>query len=80
MQKQEKKNIKNEKRCRNDVPKSTQTSKDKSDGKYTEPNSYIFALLWKGVGMDEALYIYHHFYPSLFVYFLSRHSYISFHF
>jgi len=30
--------------------------------------------------MDEALYIYHHFYPSLFVYFLARHSYISFRF
>jgi len=28
---------KNEKRCRNGVPKSTQTRKDKSDGKYTKP-------------------------------------------
>jgi len=44
-QKQERKIIKNEKKCRNDVPKSTQTRKDKSDGKYTKPNSYILALL-----------------------------------
>ena len=62
VQKQERKIIKNEKRCRNGVPKSTQTRKDKSDGKYTKPRPYIFALLWKDVGMDEALYIYHHFY------------------
>ena len=33
------------KRCTNGVPQSTQTSEDKSDGKYTKPNSYIFALL-----------------------------------
>ena len=30
---------KNENRCRNGMPKSTQTSKDKSDDKYTKPNS-----------------------------------------
>ena len=60
------------------LPKSTQTRKDK--GKYAKPNSYIFALLWKDVGMDEDLYIYHHFYPSLFVYFWACHSYISFDF
>ena len=42
---QERKIIKNEKRCRNGVPKSTQTRKNKSDGKYTEPRPYIFALL-----------------------------------
>ena len=47
VQKQERKIIKNEKRCRNGVLKSTQTRKDKSDGKYTKPNSYIFALLGK---------------------------------
>ena len=41
----ERKIIKNERRCRNDVPKSTQTRKDKSDGKYTKPNSYIFTPL-----------------------------------
>ena len=29
--------------------------------------------------MDEALYIYHHFYPSLFAYFLACNSYISCH-
>ena len=47
---QERKSIKNEKRCRNGVPKSTQTRKDKSDGisyngKYTKPASiptYLF--------------------------------------
>ena len=33
MQKQERKIIKNEKTCRNGVPKSTQTRKDKSDDK-----------------------------------------------
>ena len=32
----ERKIIKNEKRCRNGVPKSTRTRKDKSDGKYTK--------------------------------------------
>ena len=62
------------------MPKSTQTRKDKSDGKYTKPHPYIFTPLGKDVGMDEALYTYHHFYLSLFVYFLARHSYISFHF
>ena len=35
---QERKIIKNEKRCRNGVPKSTQTRKNKSDGKYTKPH------------------------------------------
>ena len=40
------------------MPKSTQTRKDESDGKYTKPRPNIFALLWKDVGMDEALYIY----------------------
>ena len=35
---QERKIIKNERRCRNGVPKSTQTRKDKSDGKYTKPH------------------------------------------
>ena len=44
--------------------KSTQTRKDKSDGKYSKPLPYMFALLWKDVWMDEALYIYHHFHPS----------------
>ena len=78
VQKQERKTIIKENRCRNGMPKSAQTKKDKSDGKYTKPHSYIFALLWKDVGMDEALYIYHHFYPSLFVYFLARHSYFIF--
>ena len=33
---QERKIIKNERRCRNGVLKSTQTRKDKSDGKYTK--------------------------------------------
>ena len=32
----------------------------KSEGKYTKPRPYIFTLLWKDVGMDEALYIYKH--------------------
>ena len=77
---QERKIIKNEMRCRNGVLKSTQTRKNKSEDKYTKPHPYIFDLLWKDVGMDEALYIYHHFYPSLFVYFLARHSYSFFHF
>ena len=40
-----KENIKNEKKCRNGMPKSTQTRKDKSDGKYTKPRPYIFTLL-----------------------------------
>ena len=51
VQKQERKIIKNEKRCRNGVPKSTQTRKDKSDGKYTKPLPYIFTLVkrcWDG--------------------------------
>ena len=64
------------------VPRSTQTTwtrKEKSDGKYTKASPYMFTLLWKDVGMDEALYIHYHFYPSLFVYFLARHSYIAFH-
>ena len=41
---QERKIIKNEKRCRNGVPKSTQTRKDKSDGKYTKlhPSLHFF--------------------------------------
>ena len=56
------------------MPKSSQTREGKSDGKYTKPNSYIFALLWKDVRMDEALCIYHHSYPSLFVYFLACYS------
>ena len=66
VQKQERKIIKNERRCRNGVPKSTQTRKDKSDGKYTKPCPYIFSQRSKDAGMDEALYTYHHFYPSLF--------------
>ena len=78
VQKQERKIIKNEMRCRNDVPKSTRTRKDRSDGKYTKPNSYICCFVKRC--RDEALYIYHHFYPFLFVHFLTRHSYISFHF
>ena len=42
---QERKIIKNEKGCRNAVPKSTQTRKDKSDGKYTKPHpsQHLFA-------------------------------------
>ena len=43
-QKQERKIIKNEKRCRNGVPKSTQTRRDKSDSKYTKPLPYIFTV------------------------------------
>ena len=43
-------------------------NKDKSYGKYTKPLPYIFTLLLKDVGMDEALYIYD-FYQNLFVYF-----------
>ena len=41
---QERKIIKNERRCRNGVPKSTQTRKDKSDGKYTKlhPSLHLF--------------------------------------
>ena len=34
----------------------------KSEGKYTKPHPYIFTLLCKDVGMDEALYIDLHFY------------------
>ena len=34
----ERKIIKNEKRCRYGMPKSTQIRKDKSDGKYTKPH------------------------------------------
>ena len=45
VQKQERKIIKDEKQCRNGVPKSTQTRKYKSYGKNTKPLSYIFALL-----------------------------------
>ena len=45
LQKQERKVIKNEKRCRNGVPKSTQTRKDKHDGKYTKPLPCIFILV-----------------------------------
>ena len=47
VQKQERKIIKNEKRCRNGVPKSTQTRNDKSDGNLP----YIFTLVkrcWDG--------------------------------
>ena len=33
--------IKNEKRYRNGVPKSTRKRKDKSDGKYTKPHSSL---------------------------------------
>ena len=58
------KTIKNEKRCRNGVPKNTQTRKDKSDGKNTKPTSFHKRI-------KRALYLYHHFYPSLFVYFLA---------
>ena len=42
---------KSEKRCRNGVPKSTQTRKDKSDVKYTKPLPYTFTLAkrcWDG--------------------------------
>ena len=50
--KQERKIIKNERRCRNDVPKSTQTKKDKIDGKYTSLiRPYIFSQRSKDVGM-----------------------------
>ena len=45
VQKQERKIIKNEKRCRNGVPKSIQTRKDKSDSKYTKPFPYIFTVV-----------------------------------
>ena len=41
---------------------------------------YIFAQKSKLRCRNWALYIYHHFYPSLFVCFLACHSYISFHF
>ena len=60
------------------MSKSTQTRKDKSDGKCTKP-TYILPLLWKDVGMDEALYILYLVSlldPPLFVYFLARHSYM----
>ena len=53
VQKQERKIIKNEKRCKNGVPKRTQTRKDKSDGKYTKPNSYILTFV-KDVGITLA--------------------------
>lgn len=37
------------KRCRNDVPKSTQTMKDKSDGKNTKPHPslHLFTKKWR---------------------------------
>ena len=79
VQKQGRKIIKIEKRCRNGVPKSTWTRKDKVIVNIQSPFPTSL-LFWKDVGMDEALYIYYHFYPSLSMYFLARHSYISFHF
>ena len=60
------------------MPKSTQTKKDNSDDEYTKPCPYIFTIFCKGVGMDEALHIYCHFYPFLFVYFLTCHFYFVF--
>ena len=46
---------KNEKRCRNGVPKSTQTRKDKSDGKYTKPHHpIIFSQKTKDVGTKHS--------------------------
>ena len=45
----------------------------------SKTHSYIFTVLWKDVGMDEALYICLHFisFLILFVYFLECHTYIS---
>ena len=51
---QERKIIKNEKRCRNGVPKSTQTRKDKSDGKYTKPHSSLHLFTKEQRCWDEA--------------------------
>ena len=59
-------------RCRDGMPKSKG-----SEGKYTEPHSYINTLLWKNVRMDDALYVYLQFLPSLVVYFLACHLCIS---
>ena len=50
---------------------------DKSDGKYTKPHPSLHLFKKEQRCRDEALYIYHHFYPSLFVYVLAHHSYIS---
>ena len=43
---------------------------------------YIYSVVKEGVGMDGALHISLHFYVflPLFVHFLARHPYISFHF
>ena len=62
------------------MPKSAQTRKDKSDGKYTKPHPSLHLFTKEQRCRNWALYIYYHFYPSLFVHFLARHSYISFHF
>ena len=66
---QERKIIKNEKRCRNGVPKSMRTRKVKSDGKYTKPHPSLHLFTKEQRCRNEALYIHQHFYPSLFVYF-----------
>ena len=42
------------------MPKSTQTRKDKSDGKYTKPHPSLHLFTKDQRCRDEALYIYHH--------------------
>ena len=64
----ERKIIKNEKRCRNGVPKSAQTRKDKSDGKYTKPHPSLHLFTKEQRCRNWALYIYHHFYPCLCIF------------
>ena len=55
-----KKIIKNERRCRNGVPKCMQTRKDKSDGKYTKPHPSLHLYSYVKRCRDGALYTYHH--------------------
>ena len=57
------------KRCRNGMPKSTRTRKDRSDGKYTKPHPSLHLFTKQQRCRNWALYIYHHFNPFLFVYF-----------
>ena len=60
---------KNEKRCRDGAPKSTQTREDLN---IQSPIPYIFTVLRKDIQMDEALSTYL-IDPPLFVYFLACH-------
>ena len=54
--KQERKIIKNEKRCRNGVPKSTQTRKDKSDGNTKPCPSLHLSQKSKDVGIGLCIF------------------------